>query len=125
PARHVGLGQRIVKAGGLLLSEYLPDQGPSAQSFVWRNRLQAALGRVVIPAEWARKSGTAHTVRFAHKFTRPVLSISQSGVPRAWDAGEGDVHFELLADHAAFVETMASALHNATAAQMDLFGDTP
>ena len=34
PVRHTGLGNRIVESGGLLLSEYLPDQGPSAQNFV-------------------------------------------------------------------------------------------
>jgi DNA processing protein len=130
PVRHTGLGNKIVETGGLLLSEYLPDQGPSAQNFVWRNRLQAALGRVVIPAEWARKSGTAHTVRFARRFKRPVFSLSPSGAPRAPEAGEGDTHFELPRDHTRFIEAVASAISiNADSAaavtQMDLFGDTP
>jgi DNA processing protein len=126
PVRHTGLGNSIVESGGLLLSEYFPDQGPSAQNFVWRNRLQAALGRVVIPAEWARKSGTAHTVRFARKFKRSVFSLSLSGVPRRPEAGEGDVHFDLPHDHARFMEAMeAATITNPdsppTATQMDLF----
>jgi DNA protecting protein DprA len=126
PVRHTGLGNRITESGGLLLSEYLPDQGPSAQNFVWRNRLQAALGRVVIPAEWARKSGTAHTVRFAGKFQRPVFSLSPSGALRTPDAGEGDTHFELPHDHTRFMEAMEAAINTnpdspAAATQMDLF----
>jgi DNA processing protein len=130
PVRHTGLGNRIVESGGLLLSEYLPDQGPSAQNFVWRNRLQAALGRVVIPAEWARKSGTAHTVRFARKFKRPVFSVSPSGASRAPDAGEGDTHFELLDDYTHFKEAMETAINtnpdsDPAATQTDLFSDTP
>jgi DNA processing protein len=129
PVRHTGLGNKIVETGGLLLSEYFPDQGPSAQNFVWRNRLQAALGRVVIPAEWARKSGTAHTVRFARKFKRQVFSLSPSGVPRAPDAGEGDTHFDLPRDHTRFVDAIASAINTnsdsaSAATQMDLFGDS-
>jgi DNA protecting protein DprA len=129
PVRHTGLGNKIVETGGLLLSEYLPDQGPSAQNFVWRNRLQAALGRVIIPAEWARKSGTAHTVRFARKFKRPVFSLSPTGAGRAPDAGEGDTHFELPNDHARFMEAMGAAINPnpdspPAAAQMDLFGSS-
>jgi DNA protecting protein DprA len=129
PAKHGGLGDSIVAAGGLLISEYLPQQGPTGENFVWRNRLQSALGRVVIPAEWARKSGTAHTVRFARKLSRPVFSISLSGAPHAPDAGDGDRHFELPRDHAAFMEAMRSEISAPVASkdpatsQMDLFSD--
>jgi DNA processing protein len=130
PVRHTGLGNSIVETGGLLLSEYLPDQGPSAQNFVWRNRLQAALGRIVIPAEWAQKSGTAHTVRFARKFKRQVFGLSASGAPRKPNAGEGDLHFDLPHDHSCFVDAMASAINTnpdspPAVTQMDLFGNTP
>ena len=59
------LRDRILGAGGAIVSEYLPRASYSAENFVQRNRLQAALGRVLIPVEWARRSGTAHTVRFA------------------------------------------------------------
>jgi DNA protecting protein DprA len=128
PVRHTDLGNRIVEAGGLLLSEYFPDQGPSAANFVWRNRLQAALGRITVPVEWAGKSGTAHTVRFARKFKRQVFSLSASGVPRKPEAGEGDIHFDLPHDHAHFMDAMAAAISaspaSAPAAQSELFSDT-
>src|SRR3546814_5499537 len=47
----------------------------SAENFVQRNRLQAALGRILIPAEWNRRSGTAHTVRFATSLGRPIACL--------------------------------------------------
>jgi len=129
PTKHVGLSDAIVAAGGLLVSEYLPHQGPTGENFVWRNRLQAALGRVVIPAEWARKSGTAHTVRFARKLSRPVFSISLAGGQRTPDAGEGDRHFVLPHDHGSFMDAIRSEMSvhsiskDSTRTQMDLFSD--
>lgn len=67
--------QRILDGGGTIVSEYLPRASYSAENFVQRNRLQAALGRVLIPVEWARRSGTAHTVRFATALTRPIACL--------------------------------------------------
>ncbi len=128
PAKHAGLADQIVAAGGLIVSEYMPHQEPSGENFVWRNRLQAAFGRAVIPAEWAKKSGTAHTVRFARKLGRPVFSVSIGGANRPPEAGDGDRHFELPRDHVAFADAIASALPirpPAPVTQMDLFGDTP
>lgn len=127
PAKHAGLADQIVAAGGLLVSEYMPQQGPSAENFVWRNRLQAALGRAVIPAEWAKKSGTAHTVRFARQLKRPVFSMSLGGVSRAPEAGDGDQHFEIPRDNAMFSEALASTLTLSVPIpmkQMGLFGNT-
>jgi len=112
PAKHAGLGEEIVQAGGLLLTEYLPDQAPSAENFVRRNQLQAALGRAVVPAEWAKKSGTAHTVRYARELLRPVFSVSLSGSLRASDAGDGDRHFAVPRDHAAFMDTLKAAVES-------------
>jgi len=65
----------ILGTGGLIVSEYLPHISYSAENFVQRNRLQAGLGRVLIPAEWQRRSGTAHTVRFATQLRRPIACL--------------------------------------------------
>ncbi len=128
PAKHAALADQIIAADGLIVSEYMPHQGPSGENFVWRNRLQAALGCVVIPAEWSKKSGTAHTVRFARKLGRPVLSVSVAGAARAPDAGEGDRHFEIPRDHNLFAEAIASTFQIRSptpVTQMDLFGTPP
>ncbi len=71
--------KHILEGGGTIVSEYLPTQSYSADNFVRRNRLQAALGNVLIPTEWAIKSGTAHTVRFASKYNRLILNICLPG----------------------------------------------
>jgi DNA protecting protein DprA len=73
--------RRILEAGGTIVSEYLPRASYSADNFVQRNRLQAALGRVLIPVEWARRSGTAHTVRFATALKRPIACLRLADWP--------------------------------------------
>src|SRR3546814_7184259 len=69
------LRDHILGTGGTIVSEYLPMASYSAENFVQRNRLQAALGRILIPAEWNRRSGTAHTVRFATSLGRPIACL--------------------------------------------------
>lgn len=75
------LRERILAAGGAIISEYLPRASYSAENFVQRNRLQAALGRALVPVEWARRSGTAHTVRFASELRRPIACLRLSDWP--------------------------------------------
>jgi DNA processing protein len=67
--------RHILEAGGTIVSEYLPQASYSGENFVQRNRLQAALGHALIPVEWARRSGTAHTVRFATELGRPIACL--------------------------------------------------
>lgn len=63
----------IVSKGGLIITEYLPDQKPSKENFVRRNRIQAAISDILIPVEWSIKSGTAHTVKNAAELKRKIL----------------------------------------------------
>lgn len=75
PRGSAALREKILASGGAVVSEYLPSVSYSAENFVQRNRLQAALSRVLIPVEWNRKSGTAHTVRFAAELKRAVACL--------------------------------------------------
>ena len=126
PAKHAPLSDAIVAAGGTVLTEYLPTQGPSAGQFVWRNRLQAALGRAVVPVEWKRKSGTAHTVRFARRLGRPVIGARIDGVAPDPEGGEADQQFVVPNEHSSLIDAMKRTLMSGTPAQMDsqpdLFG---
>lgn len=70
-----GLRRTILDNGGAIATEYLIKEGYSAANFVRRNRLQAALSRLLVPTEWAVKSGTAHTVRYAHEISRPIAFL--------------------------------------------------
>jgi DNA processing protein len=69
------LRNEIVKHGGTIVSEYLPNQSYSAENFVRRNRIQAALCETLVPVEWKIKSGTAHTVEFAYKYEKKIANI--------------------------------------------------
>ena len=75
PAENTRLRARILEAGGTLVTEYFPSATYSRQSFVQRNRIQAGLASVVIPVESKARSGTAHTVRFAEEYGRPVVGV--------------------------------------------------
>lgn len=73
PRATAGIRQRIVQSNGAIASEYLPYDSYQKARFVQRNRIQAAISRAVIPVEWNEQGGTAHTVRFAHKYGRLVI----------------------------------------------------
>ena len=75
PKGSEGLRKKILDGGGCVISEYLPHQSYSAENFIRRNRLQAALCDLLIPVEWSVKSGTAHTVRFAAKYEKAILNL--------------------------------------------------
>jgi DNA processing protein len=125
PAKHIGLSKAIVDAGGVVMSEYLPTQGPAKQQFVWRNRLQAALGRVTIPVEWKRKSGTAHTVNFSRRLGRPVIGLAIEGAPIDKEVGEPDAQFVVPKEHSGLIDALRKSLMGAPVQdgrQADLFG---
>lgn len=65
----------ILSHNGAIITEYLPHQSYSAQNFVRRNRLQAGLSEIVIPAQWKAKSGTSHTVRYAVEGDKKVFCL--------------------------------------------------
>jgi DNA processing protein len=126
PAKHSTLSKAIVDAGGVVMSEYLPMQGPSARQFVWRNRLQAALGRATIPVEWKKKSGTAHTVRFSQRLGRPVIGLAVHGAHRDREAGEPEVEFLVPGEHSSLIDALRKSIMSGAlvqdARQPDLFG---
>ncbi len=76
PASTAALRNRIINNSGLILSEYLPNDLYSKERFVQRNRIQAAISKAVIPIEWKQNGGTAHTIRFAEKYERPILLVN-------------------------------------------------
>ncbi len=124
------LRNRIIEAGGAIATEYLPSESYSRANFVQRNRLQAALGRILIPVEWAAKSGTAHTVRFATELGRPITTLKIPSWPhdRVPHAGESSKNFTLPGDGLEFRTHVSEMLGRQPAArddfpeQLNLFG---
>ena len=68
------LAEKIIKTGGLLLSEW-ENQQPSCWTFPVRNRLVAALSKKIIVIEAAEKSGSLITTRIAAKLKREIWSV--------------------------------------------------
>lgn len=127
------LRAKILHTGGTIVSEYLPRESYCAANFVQRNRLQAALGRVLVPVEWARRSGTAHTVRFASDLGRPIACLRLPDWPSTrvvLEPGQGledGEIFTLPREHRqfdAFIRRTLIASAPASEGQLSLFGET-
>jgi DNA protecting protein DprA len=79
PAETAAIRTRIVRSGGAVVSEYLPQEHYRKAQFVQRNRLQAGLADIVVATEGKRTGGTAHTVRFAATYRRPIIGFTWPG----------------------------------------------
>lgn len=74
PPSHRRLFQQIL-GEGLVVSEFIPGTPPLAHHFPRRNRVMAALARVVVVVEAAVRSGALITARHALDLGREVLSV--------------------------------------------------
>ena len=75
PAENRGLFQRIVDAGGAVVSEHEWDFGPRPYAFRERNRIIAALASAVLIVEAGLPSGTFSTADSALDLGRDVLVV--------------------------------------------------
>ena len=75
PATNIGLAQKIIDAGGLVMSEYLPDEKPQTYYFPYRNRIIAGLSIGVLITEATEKSGSMHTKEYALEYGRDVYAV--------------------------------------------------
>lgn len=75
PAEHTGLFQRIVDAGGAVVSEHAWEEPPLPYRFRARNRLIAGLARATLIVEAGLPSGTFSTADEALAAGRDVLVV--------------------------------------------------
>ena len=85
PVANRELYQRV-EADGLLLTEFLPGERPTAYSFPRRNRLISGLAAVVVVVEAAKGSGTLVTVGAALEQGRDVMAVPG---PITWRTSDG------------------------------------
>ncbi|MDR0785533.1 MAG: DNA-processing protein DprA [Treponema sp.] len=73
PKANRRLAQRILEAGGGILSEYPPGTKPDIWRFPARNRIISGLARGVLVIEAPQKSGALITARFAAEQNRDLF----------------------------------------------------
>ena len=78
PRIHRILADKIVEAGGALLSEFEPDFRATLWAFPQRNRIMAGLANATLVVEAEKKSGTLITSKLATEYNRDVLTIPGS-----------------------------------------------
>lgn len=78
PSSNCRLANRIVEAGGGLLSELPPTAPAGIHTFPRRNRIMAGLSKAILIVEAGEKSGTLITARFALDYNREVGAVPGS-----------------------------------------------
>ncbi|SER40661.1 DNA-processing protein DprA [Corynebacterium cystitidis] len=86
PRHNTDLFERIVEAGGALLTEYYPRSSVQRYRFLERNRLVAALSQGTVVTQAGYRSGALNTLTRAQQFARvamavpgPITDISSAG----------------------------------------------
>ncbi|MBI5743690.1 MAG: DNA-protecting protein DprA [Elusimicrobia bacterium] len=75
PSENEKLAERIVGAGGALISEFPMDMGPWPSHFPRRNRIISGLSLATVVVEGGFESGALITARFALEQGREVLAV--------------------------------------------------
>ncbi|PID38903.1 MAG: DNA processing protein DprA [Proteobacteria bacterium] len=89
PARNRPLFERVIEAGGCLLSPYLPDEPGKRWHFPARNTLIAALSELTLVVAAATRSGALDTAFKTHRMGRSVAAIPRTpGCRRLIACGE-------------------------------------
>lgn len=78
PRSHFQLAKQILKRGGLLLSEFEPNQKAALWTFPKRNRIMVGLSHATLLIEAEEKSGTLITARLTSEYNRDLLVVPGS-----------------------------------------------
>jgi DNA processing protein len=98
PRSLADLYDRILRSGGAVVAEQPPGREPEPRFFPERNRIMAALARVVVIVEGRHRSGTRHTAEEAQRLGREV-----GAVPGPVTSALSELPNDLIRDGAAVI----------------------
>ncbi len=75
PKRHEALYEKVIAAGGALVSQFPPETPPSQWTFPRRNELVAALADVVVVVQAPTTSGALLAAECARRLGRRVMAV--------------------------------------------------
>ncbi len=75
PSLHRTLAQKIIDAGGAIVTEFLSGSLPDRENFPKRNRIIAGMSDAVIVIEAAKKGGALITADLANQYNRDVFAV--------------------------------------------------
>lgn len=75
PEENIKLYYDIIKKGGLVITEYPPEEKAESRKFLERNRIVSGLALGILVIEAAHRSGTSVTAKLAKKQGRKVFAL--------------------------------------------------
>ena len=75
PKENINLYKKILKNGGTVITEYLPNVEACSSRFLKRNRIVSGISLATLVVEAAYRSGTSVTARLAVEQERDVFCI--------------------------------------------------
>ena len=85
PSENAELFDRILDAGGAIISQFPPETAPLTRNFILRNHLIAALSDATLVTRASAVSGALTTAKAAHQLNRPVFTLpGDLTAPLSW-----------------------------------------
>lgn len=78
PPEHLRLFDRVLEAGGALLSRFPDDVPPRPYTFLARNQVLAAITSTTVVIEAGLRSGARSTAAFARRLEKPLCVVPQA-----------------------------------------------
>lgn len=75
PAENDSLYTKILESGGLVVSEFEPNQAARLWTFPYRNRIVSGLSQLILVIEAGENSGSLVTARWAFQQKKKVLAV--------------------------------------------------
>ena len=105
PAEHRDTAARMARAGGAIVTEYLPGTRIHRANFLARNHIVAGLCDAVVVVESGYRGGALYTARVALNYGRTVMAVPGRATDESSQGTNG-----LIANNAAHLITSAEGL---------------